>query len=525
MKKLIGAGVAGALMFSVSSTAQAAFDDVSSTHWAKSSIEQMVEKEIINGYPDGTYRPDASIQRQHVAAILNRGLELDGTNEALPADLGINSSHPHYNDIQAVYSSGIMQGTNEGFEPEAEFTRAQMTEVLTNAFDLEAQASTSFDDLSEQHWGYDSAQAAVSAGLASGYEDNTFRPNNPTTRAQMAAFLISALDYQDHDSLSVTVEGEEVEAVSHHGESYILVSDMEKMGYDVNTTDAGAEVDRGDLTAAFEAGVPRTVFDNEGGMTFDEAPIEADGELALHTDVIDLVFGADVETGTDELTIEAAGYEEEEVDWWGRPYRTSDDLSNEEFFPWLLEHVPADFYESPERNVDEGLFQTASEFYGEHEGDQVTKENVSLWLERVRTYYNNILNVDYRTIDESWAEETLEQVTTGEIDDQIYDYVDWVKENEIVIEGWFEPEPTFIYRDASQHMRGAFDFEIKEYNEREDVLFDIYDQAMIDGEWQDLGQGRYQGYSDIRIGSSIGGNWGPTWGVIGPSITFHWSYR
>lgn len=48
------------------------FNDVSPNHWAFSAIERMSEEGIINGYPDGDFKPDKNITRAELAVILDR---------------------------------------------------------------------------------------------------------------------------------------------------------------------------------------------------------------------------------------------------------------------------------------------------------------------------------------------------------------------------------------------------------------------------------------------------------------------
>ena len=56
------------LFFCLNSYAK--FDDVSLNHWAYSSIQKMKEKELINGFPDGSFRPNNSVSRAEYAKML-----------------------------------------------------------------------------------------------------------------------------------------------------------------------------------------------------------------------------------------------------------------------------------------------------------------------------------------------------------------------------------------------------------------------------------------------------------------------
>ncbi|MFR7485364.1 MAG: S-layer homology domain-containing protein [Acutalibacter sp.] len=84
------------------STGGAGFSDVSG-HWAEGFINQAVAEDWISGFPDGTFRPDESIQRCQVTAILNKALERTGSGFAADASIqefvDVPSSHWAYEHI------------------------------------------------------------------------------------------------------------------------------------------------------------------------------------------------------------------------------------------------------------------------------------------------------------------------------------------------------------------------------------------------------------------------------------------
>lgn len=84
------------------STGSAGFSDVSG-HWAEGFVNQAVAEDWISGFPDGTFRPDESIQRCQVTAILNKALERTGSGFAADAGtqefVDVPSSHWAYEHI------------------------------------------------------------------------------------------------------------------------------------------------------------------------------------------------------------------------------------------------------------------------------------------------------------------------------------------------------------------------------------------------------------------------------------------
>lgn len=76
MKKVISIFVAVTMIFSsITTTFAADFSDING-HWAESTINKWKDKEIITGYPDGTFKPDAPVTRAELAKVLTEAFEL-----------------------------------------------------------------------------------------------------------------------------------------------------------------------------------------------------------------------------------------------------------------------------------------------------------------------------------------------------------------------------------------------------------------------------------------------------------------
>ncbi|WP_433744890.1 phosphodiester glycosidase family protein [Falsibacillus pallidus] len=168
------------------------FTDVPNDHWAQVEINYLTNKNVINGYQNGSFLPENSLTRAHAAALLARALNLDTKNVNDPhyQDLGANDLY--YNEIAAVTKAGIMNGKNNGTEFDAEglLTRAQMAAILARAYDLSGTVSDPFKDVPPSYWAYKEIHALLANGITTGYEaDHTFKPNNTVTRAQFSAFL------------------------------------------------------------------------------------------------------------------------------------------------------------------------------------------------------------------------------------------------------------------------------------------------------------------------------------------------
>lgn len=174
--------------------AAAEFKDVPDDFWAAEQIYRFTDLGIIKGYEDGTFRPNNSLTRAQAAIILAGGLKLDTENPAPVQYKDIDEDHYAYKAIAAITNAGIMKGNNGVFQPNKPLTRAQMAIILTNAFELKGNKTASFKDVPKDFYAYEQIDALLAYQVTTGYEDHTFKPFKPTTRAQFVTFLARAMD-------------------------------------------------------------------------------------------------------------------------------------------------------------------------------------------------------------------------------------------------------------------------------------------------------------------------------------------
>lgn len=186
--------------------AATSFTDVKEDFWAEKEISNFVDLGIVKGYPDKTFRPENTVTRGQAAIMIARGLKLDVSNVGAVSYEDIKDAS--IKEIAAVTKAGIMKGTNGKFEPNKPLTRAQMATILTNAFKLKGDGSTTFTDVAKDHYAYEAIDAIVSNKIATGLEDGSFKPEEATTRAQFVVFLSSALNKQTDVTEEPAVEEE-----------------------------------------------------------------------------------------------------------------------------------------------------------------------------------------------------------------------------------------------------------------------------------------------------------------------------
>ncbi len=110
--------------------------------------------------------------------------------------------------IDKLITKGIVSGTSETtFEPGKSVTRAEFAKLVVASFGLTLQSdgAKTFGDVSSSEWYKQYVDIAVSNGIVTGYENNTFRPNNTISREEMCVMLARALKaYELEDKESKT---------------------------------------------------------------------------------------------------------------------------------------------------------------------------------------------------------------------------------------------------------------------------------------------------------------------------------
>ena len=157
----------------------------------------------IVGYEDGTIRPQNNITRAEVATIFFR-LLTDNARErywSTTNDFSDVAAESWYNNaISTLSNMGIINGYEDGtFKPNAPITRAEFTAIATRFFDYEAEYDGAFNDVSARAWYADYVQAAVDMGLVDGYPDGGFHPDAYITRAEACTIVNRVLHRVPHE--------------------------------------------------------------------------------------------------------------------------------------------------------------------------------------------------------------------------------------------------------------------------------------------------------------------------------------
>ena len=184
-KRLLSTALAAALVL----TPAAAFSDTSG-HWAESSIAKWSEEyKIIQGYEDGTFRPDQSITRGAFAGIMDRFLQFQSVSG--PDTFSDIAGNYWENSILKLHAAGVYLGNNGKALAGDTITRQQAVSMIARAFQIETSAiDLPYGDARQIA---DYAAGPVSEMTIRGYitdcPDGNFRPQEPITRAEIINIL------------------------------------------------------------------------------------------------------------------------------------------------------------------------------------------------------------------------------------------------------------------------------------------------------------------------------------------------
>ena len=167
------------------------FNDIDG-HWAKNAIIDFATKGYINGYGDGTFKPDNSITRAEFVKILNKAFGYTNVGKENFSD--VNPSDWYYNDICIGVNAGYINGYEDNtFKPDKQITREEASKIIATALNLKGDGNLNFKDSSEiSNWAKSYVDALSDNNIINGYEDNTFRPHNNMTRAENVTILSRA---------------------------------------------------------------------------------------------------------------------------------------------------------------------------------------------------------------------------------------------------------------------------------------------------------------------------------------------
>ncbi|WP_239615463.1 S-layer homology domain-containing protein [Cohnella mopanensis] len=166
-------------------------------HWAESVMKSWLEKGYINGYKDGSLKPDSQITRAEFASFVNRANSF--TQQAAISFKDVSAKDWYYADVAKAKAAGYINGyPDKTFKPKKTITRLETAIIVAKLQKLGS--SKSADKLKDTAGLSAQSKSAIGAVIDAGYmnaSNGKFRPQDSLTRAEAVAVIDRAVPKQN----------------------------------------------------------------------------------------------------------------------------------------------------------------------------------------------------------------------------------------------------------------------------------------------------------------------------------------
>jgi len=175
------------------------FSDIEG-HWAKEWIKNAVNLGFVSGYEDGTFKPDRTITRAEFSKLLNNALKVEINQKLSFSD--VKENEWFYKEIQKSVAAGFFSGyENNTFRPNNPIKREEVAKVVSGAMttgNIEGEGATLLSDYNTiQEWAKVSVNTVYNKGYILGYPDKTYMPSKALTRAEAVKIIFEIIDNEN----------------------------------------------------------------------------------------------------------------------------------------------------------------------------------------------------------------------------------------------------------------------------------------------------------------------------------------
>ncbi|WP_445478200.1 S-layer homology domain-containing protein [Lysinibacillus irui] len=181
------------------------FKDVKVSSVYYEYVNELFERGFVSGYKDGSFKPGGLLTRAEASKILALNLGLDVTKSFHHTFKDVPTSDWAYPYIAALKEAGVIDGFQDGtFKPNAPITRNQMAKIIVNGYGLEPATEINLpfsDTQTENNWAAPYIQTLFDLGITTGQTATKYGGDSTVTRGNMAAFTIRSevtTDYRDN---------------------------------------------------------------------------------------------------------------------------------------------------------------------------------------------------------------------------------------------------------------------------------------------------------------------------------------
>ena len=182
------------------------FPDVPADHWAYPDIMACWTAYVVQGYPDGLYRPELVVTRDQMAVFIARRIPQPSREPDEPTFPDVPPDHWAYGSIEECAAESIVEGYPDGkYHPEWNVTRGQMAVFIARGLasprgeeglaDYEPPDSPTVHDVPRDYWCFRHVEFLAEYYIVEGYPGGTYQPAWLVTRDQIAVYIARAFIY------------------------------------------------------------------------------------------------------------------------------------------------------------------------------------------------------------------------------------------------------------------------------------------------------------------------------------------
>ena len=183
----------------VASTIRTKFTDVATNHWANNFIGELTALEVLQGFPDGSFRPDEQVTRAQFAAMLSQAFQIARVRNPINFR-DVSSSYWAYSAIREAYATGFFTNVGSTFNPSQSLSRLEILLALSRGLNYTSSTSTeailaTYTDAASIRTDVRSAIASLTEqGVIVNYPNaQALNPDRVATRAEVSALIYRAL--------------------------------------------------------------------------------------------------------------------------------------------------------------------------------------------------------------------------------------------------------------------------------------------------------------------------------------------
>jgi hypothetical protein len=166
------------------------FSDIAPNAWYENYVSDLLSRNILNGYSNGTFAPDKEITREEFAKMICLAMGWELISPDKPTYPDTTKERWSYRYVETASKHGAIIGYPEGvFKPNQIIRRDELTAIVTRAKALQDTTGQGFTDVPKDTWAYKYILTAKNKQIVNGNPNGLFEPARPSTRAEGAAAI------------------------------------------------------------------------------------------------------------------------------------------------------------------------------------------------------------------------------------------------------------------------------------------------------------------------------------------------